>query len=175
LKDLEKIKEEAYRSSKKSKKEALEEKMAANSEKIQIEPLDVDNYGEWRSQMVSYLTFLGLYDAIENPETDAGKKNDAKCRALIILKCKTFHHPEVEDKKTTKEVWDELELLYKKVSNSRIAQLKIALQNLKMEGGEKVVKYIARTRSIASELRGAGSSVDEEDLAINVLNGLTGE
>ena len=122
--------------------------------------------------MVSYLTFLGLYDAIESPGSEEGKKNDAKCRALIILKCKTFHHPEVEDKKTAKEVWDELETLYKKVSNSRIAQLKTALQGLKMEGGERVVKYVARTRAIASELRAAGKPVDEVDLAINVLNGL---
>jgi hypothetical protein len=121
------------------------------------------------------LTFLGLYDAIEKPNSEEGKKIDAKCRALIILKLKTFHHPEVEEKKTAKEVWDELELLYKKVSNSRIAQLKIALQNLKMEGNEKVVKYIVRTRAIASELRVAGKPVSEDDLAINVLNGLTEE
>jgi hypothetical protein len=114
--------------------------MAASADRIQIEPLDVDNYGEWRSQMQSYLTFLGLYDAIEKPNSEEGKKTIAKCRALIILKMKTFHHPEVEEKKTAKEVWTELELLYKKVSNSRIAHLKIALQNLKMEGGEKVVK-----------------------------------
>jgi hypothetical protein len=83
--------------------------------------------------------------------------------------------PEVEEKKLAKEVWNGLELLYKKVSNSRIAQLKIALQNLKMEGNEKVVKYIARTRAIASELRAAGKPVSEDDLTINVLNGLTGE
>jgi hypothetical protein len=44
-----------------------------------------------------------------------------------------------------------------------------------MEGGEKVVKYIARTRSIASELRAAWKPVDEDDLAINDLNGLTRE
>ena len=149
--------------------------MATNSEKITIEPLDVDNYGEWRNQMKSYLTFLGLYEAIEKPNSEEGKKNDAKCRALIILKLKTFHHPEVEDLKTAKEVWDELETLYKKVSNSRIAQLKIALQGLKMEGGERVVKYVARTRAIASELRAAGKPVDEVDLAINVLNGLPAE
>lgn len=149
--------------------------MASNFDKIQIEPLDVDNYGEWRGQMVPFLTYLGFYVAIEDPESEEGKKVDAKCRALIILKCKTFHHPEVEDKKTAKAVWDELETLYKKVSNSRIAQLKIALQSLKMEGNEPVVKYIARTRALASELKGAGKPVDEDDLAINVLNGLTGE
>jgi hypothetical protein len=34
-------------------KKAQEVKMAGNFERIQIEPLDVDNYGEWRSQMVS--------------------------------------------------------------------------------------------------------------------------
>jgi hypothetical protein len=125
--------------------------------------------------MVPYLTFLGLFDAIERPDIEEGKKNDAKCRSSIILKCKSFHAPELEDKKTAKEVWDELETLYKKVSNSRIAQLKSALQNLKMEGGEKVVKYIARTRSLASELKSAGKPVSEDDLAINVLNGLTSE
>lgn len=149
--------------------------MASNFDKIPIEPLDVDNYGEWRGQMVPYLTYLGFYAAIEEPASDEGKKVDAKCRALIILKCKTFHHSEVEDKKTAKEVWDELETLYKKVSNSRIAQLKIALQSLKMEANEPVVKYIARTRALASELKGAGKPVAEDDLAINVLNGLTGD
>jgi hypothetical protein len=50
------------------------------------------------------VTFLGLSAAIETPGSEEGKKNDAKCRALIVLKLKTFHHPEVEDKKTAKEV-----------------------------------------------------------------------
>jgi hypothetical protein len=58
------------------------------------------------------------------------------------------------------------------VSNSCGAQLKIALQNLKMDTGEKVVKYIARTRAIASMLGAAAKPVDEVDLAINVLNEL---
>jgi hypothetical protein len=48
-------------------------KMATTAERIQIEPLDVDNYGEWSSQMQSYLTFLGLYDAIEKPNSEEGK------------------------------------------------------------------------------------------------------
>jgi antitoxin component of RelBE/YafQ-DinJ toxin-antitoxin module len=99
---------------------------------------------------------------IDKPNNEEGKKTHAKCRALIILKLKTFHHPEVADKNTAKEIWPELELLYKNlVSNSKIAQLKIALHNLKVEGNEKVVKYIARTRAIPFELRAARKPANE--------------
>jgi hypothetical protein len=41
---------------------------------------------------------------IDKPNNEEGNKTHAKCRALIILKLKTFHHSEVADKNTAKEI-----------------------------------------------------------------------
>jgi hypothetical protein len=76
----------------------------ATDKLIQIDPLDVDDYAEWRGQMKSLLTYLGLFESIKKANFEDGKKSDAKCRALIILKLKTFHHLEVEELNTAKEV-----------------------------------------------------------------------
>jgi hypothetical protein len=74
---------------------------------------------------------------------------------------------------TAKELWDKLETIYKAKSNATRLQLKNELGSLSLQPTESVTSYVGRARSIKDELAASGHPVQEEDVVLSVLGGLT--
>ena len=60
------------------------------TDKVSIEPLDVNNYAVWAARMEALLDAKGLWGAISHPETatDAIKR---KAKAELVLRVKDHH------------------------------------------------------------------------------------
>ena len=102
---------------------------AAEIDKPVVERLDVDNYATWRTRMRFLLTMKGLWTAITDDAADAD--TDTKALALIGLYVKEHHLPTLEQCKTAREAWRQLESVYQAKSNARKLQLREELIQLK--------------------------------------------
>jgi hypothetical protein len=65
--------------------------MSSKSDKVAIEPLDIDNYSVWKIRMHAYLVQKGLSDALIVPAPTAAADlaqwqiMDSKAKALITI------------------------------------------------------------------------------------------
>ena len=76
---------------------------------------------------------------------------------------------------TAKDAWDAFANLFKSKSQARRLQLKGELSGLHKEAAEPFVKYFARAKHLKSQLLSVGTSVEEDELCLSVLNGLPEE
>lgn len=162
---------------------------------IQIEPLDVDNYGTWSVRMRMLLTHKGLWPAVAGTATSSGattssatsgddkattkattttdKSNvDEKALTLIGLNVKDHHLPTLQDCKSAKEAWEALESIYKAKSNARKLQLRSQLNHLRKDPAEPLTKYFARAKGLWQDLAAAGLAMPAQELVWSILYGL---
>lgn len=141
---------------------------------VDIEPLDLDNYGTWSKRMKYLLIHKGLWKTTTGEETTEASV-DQKALALICLNVKDYHLTTLDACKTAKEAWDTLEKIYKARSVARKLQLKKELNNLKKGPSEPLPKYIARAKTIWSDLLATGYDIKSSEVVLSVLAGLPKE
>ena len=134
------------------------------------ERLDVNNYATWRPLMKYYLITKGAWEAVTGESSDP--KLIQKALALIGLHVKEHHLPLLERCDSAKSAWEQLEALFQSKSNARKLQLRKELAQLKMGPGEPLTKYTARAKEIQDQLRAAGHTVTDQEVAWAVLAGL---
>ena len=140
-----------------------------------MERLDVDNYGVWSIRMRAELVARGLavwLTSTPAPDKPADIAADQKAHAHIIQRVKDHHLETLAGLNSAREAWSVLEATYQAKSNARKLTLRKELTQLKMNPGEPLTKYVARARDIQAQLRAAGHTVEDTDLAFTALAGL---
>jgi hypothetical protein len=79
----------------------------------------------------------------------------------------------VSSKKTPKEMFDALTGLYEGKNINRKMNLRTQLKNTRMQKGETIQKYFSRISEFKKQLEAIGDTIDEDELIMAALNGLT--
>ena len=112
--------------------------------------LTESNWPQWSVMFQWKLEYLGYSDVLEEdaPTEPAQKaewtKRDKKVHALIGLNVASEYISLVQRAKTAKETWKSLEDLHCKTSMALIDRLESEWQDLRANGSENVMSYIAR-------------------------------
>ncbi|CAH9098367.1 unnamed protein product [Cuscuta epithymum] len=150
--------------------------------------LTTSNYPVWKCQVHSALVGLGLDGYVDGslapPDKymDAAKTQPNPCYSIwyrqdrtiisaLLGSCADVIQPLISSATTAKQAWDKLSLTYASTSRGRIISLKTALSRT-TKGGRSITEYVAEMYAISEALALAQNPISEEDLVINILNGL---
>ena len=81
--------------------------------------------------------------------------------------------PHLSGKKTTTEMWKDLESLYQSKNKNQKMVLQERMRSTKMAKGEGVVPYLTRLTQTKDELGAIGSKTVDEELVWKALNCLS--
>jgi hypothetical protein len=76
-------------------------------------------------------------------------------------------------KKTPKEMFDALNKLYEGKNINQKMNLRIQLKNTRMQKEESIQEYFSRISQFKEQLETIGDTIDEDELIMTTLNGLT--
>jgi len=141
------------------------------NDRIEIAPLDIDNYDVWAMRMQLVLVNKGQWKAVD-PGTDVTPELSLQAKATIGLNVKDHHLPTIAAAKTAKEAWDALQAIYRPKNQGRIIDLRRSLSALRMQSSESVEVYIGRARQLWIDLQFAGDTIKEEEVVYALLTGL---
>jgi hypothetical protein len=83
--------------------------------------------------------------------------------------------PHLDQKKTTKEMWDVVKNLYEAKNENQRMALKDKLHDTKMGKGESVSSYLTRVAQVKDELVAIGEVISDSELVRIALKGFTKE
>lgn len=121
--------------------------------------------------------FLTPNDEQSNTENPEYTKWVIKDQNLMIWLTGTISDPVlpyIVGCTSSKAVWDTLAKRFASKSRSQVIQLKTRLQNL-TKGDKSVDEYLKSVKEISDLLAATGSTVDDGDLLVYILNGLPAE
>jgi hypothetical protein len=141
----------------------------------------VDNFRAWKYRIALILEENDLARFIKEdvPEpTDATakakhQKDMVRAKRIIADSIKDHLIPQVASKKTPKEMFDSLTRMYEGKNINRKMNLRNQLKNTKMQKGEIVHDYFSRVSQFKEQLEAIGDTLDEDELIMTALNGLT--
>jgi hypothetical protein len=96
-------------------------------------------------------------------------------RAKRIITVSILDHfiPQVASKITLKEMFDSITRLYEGRNINQMMNLRTQLKNTKMQKGETIHDYFSRISQFKEQLEEIGDNLDEYELIMTSLNGLT--
>jgi transposase InsO family protein len=149
----------------------------ADTTRVSIEPLDVNNYATWAVRMKMLLMHKELWAAVADPGSlEAAERSKLnKALSLILLNVKDHHLLTLESCQTPSEAWDALKAVYQASNTARQMQLRKELNSLSKQATETIALYAGRVRGLWSDLSSAGVTVTEQDVAMAMLAGLPAE
>ena len=160
---------------------------------VRIDKLSDDNYATWKPKMMFMLIVNGCWSSVnprvEEDETKSGAEtrsssgkaladqSEGSAKALAIIGLNVSDHlvPEVAEASSARELWQQFERTFQAKTKARSLLLKKQLHNLKLQPKESVNMYLARARSIMTDLKSISSTTDESEVALDVLAGLPAE
>jgi hypothetical protein len=96
-----------------------------------------------------------------------------KAKRIIADSIKDHLIPQVSSKNTPKDMFDALTRMYEGKNINRKMNLRTQLKNTKMQKGETVQDYFSRVSQFKEQLEAIGDNLDEDELIMTTLNGLT--
>lgn len=151
--------------------------MGGDSTPFAVPMLDGTNYATWSVRAQAFLAYKGYWESIgtdpPEPITAAFTALDAKTRAFLTMSVADHLLPTVARCTTAKEAWTALETVHAPKSTVRKVQLRTAFASLKQGTAESATAYINRAKALRDDLAAAGHSTTSEDLATQVLAGLS--
>lgn len=141
---------------------------------LRFEHLGEHNYASWSVRMKAFLQLKGWWEYANpaTPLTAAQQLEDAKALAALTLSVQNHNLPLIDGVNTFKEAWERLQRAHRSRGAARLMAIRRELANLQMRRDETLAKFISRARALWTELIVLGGSMDESDVAMNVLNGL---
>jgi hypothetical protein len=79
----------------------------------------------------------------------------------------------VSSKNTSKDMFDALTGMYEGKNINQKMNLRTKLKNTKMQKGETIQDYFSRVSQFKEQLEAIGDNLDEDELIMITLNGLT--
>jgi hypothetical protein len=141
----------------------------------------VENFRAWK-YMIALIPeendlIKFIKENVPEPQEDVAKAKYKKdmVRAKRIIADSTKEHliPQVSSKNTPKEMFDALTNLYEGKNINRKMNLRTQLKNTKMHKGETIQDYFSRVTHFKEQLEAIGDNLDEDELIMITLNGLT--
>jgi hypothetical protein len=96
-----------------------------------------------------------------------------RAKRIIANPIKDHLIPQVSSKNTPKEMSNALSRMYEERNINRKMNLRTQLKNAKMRKGEIVHNYFSRVSQFKEQLEAIGNNLDEDELIMTALNGLT--
>ena len=153
----------------------------APSTKLEDKLEGIENFLAWNYKIGLILKENGLEKYIKNEvteteEAEAKEKHEQDLiKAMWIIGDSIKDHliPQVSSKKTPKKMYDALSRMYEGNNINRNMNLRNQLKGTKMRKGESVQDYFTRISEIKEKLSAIGDTLDEDELVMIALNGLT--
>ena len=118
-----------------------------------------------------------IKENVLEPEEDATKekykKDMIKAKRIIAYSIKYHLIPQVSFNNTPKYMFDSLTKMYEGKNINQKMNLRTQLKNTKMQKGETVQDYFSRVTHFKEKLEAIGDNLDEDELIMKTLNGLT--
>jgi CRISPR/Cas system CSM-associated protein Csm2 small subunit len=108
-----------------------------------------------------------------NEAKEKYKKDMIREKRIIADSIKDHLIPQVSSKDTLKEMFDALSRMYEGRNINRKMNLRTQLKNAKMQKGETIQDYFSRVSQFKEQLEAIGDKVDEDEIVMTALNGLT--
>jgi hypothetical protein len=108
-----------------------------------------------------------------NEAKEKYKKDMIREKIIIADSIKDHLIPQVSSKDTLKEMFDSLSGMYEGRNINRKMNLRTQLKNAKMQKGETIQDYFSRVSQFKEQLEAIGDKVDEYEIMMTALNGLT--
>ena len=116
-------------------------------------------------------------EEVSEPEEAKSKEKHIKdmIRSQIIIAESIKDHliPQVSSKKNPKEMYDALSRMFDGRNINRKMNLRAQLKSIKMSHGESIQDYFSRVSQIKEQLEAIGDNLDEDEMVMTALNGLT--
>jgi DNA repair ATPase RecN len=109
----------------------------------------------------------------ENAAKEKYKKDMIKAKRIIADSIKDHLIPQVSSKNTPKDMFDALTRMYEGKNINQKMNLRTQLKNTKMQKGETIQDYFSRVSQFKEQLEAIGDNLDEYELIMKTLNGLT--
>ena len=153
----------------------------APSTKLEDKLEGIENFQAWKYRigLIFQENDLDKYVKEEVTETkeleskDKHKKDMIRAQRIIADSIKDHLIPQVSSKKTPKEMYDSLSRMYEGRNINRKMNLRAQLKSTKMSHGESIHDYFTRVSQIKEQLEAIGDKLDEDEMVMNTLNGLT--
>ncbi|CAH9133553.1 unnamed protein product [Cuscuta epithymum] len=150
--------------------------------------LTASNFPVWKCQVLNALVGLGLdfyVDGSLSPPsqfTDPAKTQKNPCYTIwyrqdktiisaLLGSCSETIQPLLSSATTATQAWEKLSLTYASTSRGRIISLKTTLARA-ARGTRSITEYLVEMYALSEALALAQHPLPEEDLVINILNGL---
>lgn len=147
---------------------------------FKIEKLGDNNFHVWKQKVELVLAFRELDDVItdEGPPTEVDKlekwkKRDAKAKAVIGLTLSDDHLDHVRGVSTAAEMWNAITNVFQRRTLMNIVRARRDFYSAQMGDDERVLVYINRVRQLAADLKSMDVAVEDEDVAMSILSGLS--
>ena len=153
----------------------------APSTKLEDKLEGMENFLAWKYRSGLILKENGLEKYIKNEvaepeEAEAKQKHEQdliKAMRIIVDSIKDHLIPKVSSKKTPNQMYDELSRMYEGKNINKKMNLRTQLKGTKMRRGESIQDYFIRISQIKENLSVIGHILDEDELVMNSINGLT--
>jgi hypothetical protein len=141
----------------------------------------VENFCAWKYRIGLILEENDLAKFVKGeimePDDAAEKakhqKDTIRAKRIIADSIKDHLIPYVSSKKTLKEMFDALTRLYEGKNINQKMNLRTQLKNTRMQKGETIQEYFSRISEFKEQLEAIGDTIDEDELIMMTLNGLT--
>ena len=147
---------------------------------IKIDKLNNSNFHVWKVKirMVLCIRELDQFIDEESPPTESNTKypelirKDKKAHAYIGLSLCNSDFEKVQHSRTAREMWSGIcDVFEKHTLLNKLTALR-RFYTAVMKDNHKILDFAARIRRHASSLKSMGISIEDQDLAMNLLSGL---
>jgi hypothetical protein len=101
------------------------------------------------------------------------QKDTIRAKRIITDSIKDHLIPYVSSKKTPKEMFDALNRLYEGKNINQKMNLRTHPKNIRIQKGESIQEYFSGISQFKEQLEVIGDTIDEDELIMTTLNGLT--
>ena len=151
------------------------------STKLEDKLEGIDNFLAWKYKIGLILqeNDIDKYvkEEVSEPEEAEAKEKHRKdmirAQRIIVDSIKYHLIPQVSSKKTPKEMYDALSRMFEGRNINRKMNLRSQLKSIKMIHGESIQDYFSRVSQIKEKLEAIGDNLDEDEMVMTALNGLT--
>ena len=153
----------------------------APSTKLEDKLEGIENFLTWKYRIGLILKDNGLEkyikDEVAEPiEVEAKEYYEqdlVKEMRIIVDSIKDHLIPQVSYKKTPNQMYGALSRMYKRRNINKKMNLRAQLKVTKMSKGESIQYYFTRVSQFKEKLSAIGDTLDEDELVMTDLNGLT--
>ena len=141
----------------------------------------IENFRAWKYKIGLIIQENDLAKFIKEvvlePEEDEAKekykKDMIRAKRIIADSIKDHLIPQVSSKDTPKEMFDALSWMYEGRNINRRMNLRAQLKSTKMSKGESIHEYFTRASQFKVQLEAIAGKINEIELVMKTLNGLT--